>query len=331
MSNDMSIDARRKMAIILRCLAESDKTLGSRKIAREVAARGIDLKERMIRYYLDEMDRLGFTENLGRRGRRITDVGRDELRSAVAVDRVGFVSARVDELAYKLTFDLAQRKGTVVVNISTIPASSFAKAKMALVRAVNAGLGMGTYVAVARGGKTIAGFPVPKGRIALGTVCSVTVNGVLYAHGIPVVSRFGGLLEMKDGEPRRFTHIINYDGTTVDPIEIFIKGKMTGVNSVARTGTGTIGASFREVPAAALSEVEDVIAKLDDVGLGGVLMIGEPGKSLLDIPVSQERVGLILSPGLNPIAALEETGVATENAAMAALCEFDTLVPITDI
>ena len=60
----------------------------------------------MVRYYLDEMDAQGFTENLGRPGRRLTSRGREELESAVAVDRVGFVSARVDDLACSLTFDL---------------------------------------------------------------------------------------------------------------------------------------------------------------------------------------------------------------------------------
>ena len=136
---------------------------------------------------------------------------------------------------------------------------------------------------------------------------------------------------MNGGQPTRFTQIINYDGTTIDPIEIFIRGKMTRVNDAAQTGTGIIGAGFREIPMAALPRVKEIIAKLDDIGLGGVLMVGLPGKSLLDVPVSQGRVGLIVAPGLNPIAAVEEEGIPTENRAMAALCDFGELSSLEDV
>ena len=77
------------------------------------------------------------------------------------------------------------------------------------------------------------------------TICSVTLNGVFRSHGIPMAARFGGLLELHDRQPVRFSQIINYDGTTIDPIEIFIRGRMTRVAEAARTGTGVIGAGFR--------------------------------------------------------------------------------------
>jgi len=38
-------------------------------------------------------------------------------------------------------------------------------------------------------------------------------------------------------------------------------------------------------------------------------------------------VGLIVAAGLNPVAAVEEAGIPTENRAMASLCEFDELLP----
>lgn len=324
----MDIDAQRKIALILRILSDGGSSMGSKKIARELAAKGVDLQERMVRYYLEQMDGLGFTENLGRPGRRLTDLGREELDSAVAVDRVGFVSARVDQFAYRLSFDPERAEGTVLLNISFLPAGQLNKAKSIARKVISAGLGMGRLMVIAKSGDAISGHAVPKGSVGFGTVCSVTLNGVLCSHGIPVVSRFGGLVEMNGGEPVRFTQIINYDGTTIDPIEIFIKGKMTSVNDAAQTGTGIIGAGFREIPVAALPRVREIIAKLDDIGLGGVLMVGLPGKPLLDVPVSQGRVGLIVAPGLNPIAAVEEAGIPTENRAMAVLCEFSELRPL---
>jgi repressor of nif and glnA expression len=321
----MDIDARRKIAAILRILADAGRPLGSTRIARELRLRGVALKQRMVRYYLDETDAQGFTENLGRPGRRLTSRGREELESAVAVDRVGFVSARVDELACSLTFDLERKTGTVILNISTFPSRELGRAKKIVREVTDAELGMGHFIAEAKGEEEIAGFAVPSGKAALGTICSVTLNGVFCAHGIPISSRFGGLLELRDGRPHRFTQLIHYDGTTIDPIEVFIKGKMTSVGDAARTGTGTIGASFREIPAAALHRAAGLIERLKVVGFGGVLEVGVPGKPLLDIPVSQGRVGLIVAAGLNPVAAVEEAGIPTENRAMASLHEFGNL------
>ncbi|MHC4202114.1 MAG: NrpR regulatory domain-containing protein, partial [Planctomycetota bacterium] len=114
---------------------------------------------------------------------------------------------------------------------------------------------------------------------------------------------------------------------TIDPIEIFLKGRMTSVGDAARTGTGTIGASFREIPAIVLPKAVKLMDALEGLGLGGVLAIGIPGKALLDVPVSQGRVGLVVAAGLNPVAAVEEAGIPTENRAMASLCEFDELLP----
>jgi repressor of nif and glnA expression len=321
------IDAQRKVATILRVLAEAGRPVGGTSIARELRLRGIDLKQRMVRYYLQKMDARGLTENLGRSGRRLTRRGRRELESAVAVDRVGFVSARVDELTCRLTFDLEREAGTVIMNVSMVPSREFDKAKRIAKKVIAAGLGMGRFVASAGSGERLAGFAIPTGRTGLGTVCSVTLNGVLCAHGIPIASEFGGLLELRDGRPHRFVQIIHYDAATIDPIEIFLKGRMTSVGDAARTGTGTIGASFREVPAVVLPKAAKLIEALERLGLGGVLAIGIPGKALLDVPVSQGRVGLVVAAGLNPVAAVEEAGIPTENRAMASLCEFDELLP----
>ena len=60
-------------------------------------------------------------------------------------------------------------------------------------------------------------------------------------------------------------------------------------------------------------------------------MIGKPGRPLLDIPVSEGRVGMIVAGGLNPMAAVEESGIATENIAMGALFEFERLVPFWEL
>lgn len=316
----MDIETQRRIAAILGILAEADGGLGSSRIAEDLSRQGYDIKERMVRYYLEEMDRLGFTENHGRHGRMITESGRRELQSAVAVDRVGFVSANVDELSYRTTYDIHSQKGSVILNISTLPTPRLDEAKSVIRTIVNAGLGMGRFLRITQNDVG--------GKVTVGTVCGITLNGVLRANGIPMTAKFGGLLEVRNHTPVRFTQIIHYDGTTLDPIEIFIKGKMTQVLPAALTGNGTIGAGFREIPSAALDRAKEVITVLERMGLCTVLLIGEVGRPLLDVPVMPGRVGVVVAAGLNPIAALEETGIPTESFAMSTLCDADDLSPI---
>ena len=324
----MNLDGRRKIAAILRVLDEAGKPLGSTKIARSLRVTGIDLEQRMVRNYLDAMDAEGLTTNLGRAGRQLTPCGRMELASALIIDKVGFIDARGDELAFKMSLDLSRHTGTVILNISTLPAAYLDDAQRLMSSVVRAGLGMGRFGLISASGEGVPGLGTAAGQAVVGTVCSLTLNGLLRAAGVPMISRFGGLLEMRDRRPVRFTHIIHYAGTTLDPIEIFIKANMTHVLEAAQSGNGIIGASFREVPAIALPRIEKVVRQMEQAGLGGLLLLGDPSRPLLDIPVNQGRAGLIVAAGLNLLAGVHEAGIPTENRAMARLCEFSTLQPL---
>jgi repressor of nif and glnA expression len=68
--------------------------------------------------------------------------------------------------------------------------------------------------------------------VGLATVCSIVTNGVLLKAGIPIDSRFGGILQVQNDKPVRFTEIIHYDGSSLDPSEIFIKARMTAINTL---------------------------------------------------------------------------------------------------
>ena len=80
----------------------------------------------------------------------------------------------------------------------------------------------------------------------MATVCSIVVNGVLLKNGIPMDSKFGGILQIRNGRPLRFVELIYYSGSSLDPSEVFIRGKMTSVRSVVDEGEGMILANFRE-------------------------------------------------------------------------------------
>ena len=311
---------------IMRALQGRSKPLGATRIGREIQAYGVNLSQRTVRYYLAWTDRKGFTEKFGRRGRMLTAAGMKEVSDSFVFEKVGLVVCRIDHLSYRMTFSPNRLAGNIILNISTVKREDAGRAVERIASVFEAGLGMGRLVVIGAAGRQVGDFVVPEGRTAIGTVCSVTINGVFLKAGIPVTSRFGGLLEVRDGQPVRFTQLINYDGTTLDPLEIFIKGGMTSVEKVARTGSGIIGASFREIASAALRHAKRLSRKLVDIGLGAIMMIGKPGQPLLDIPVCEGRTGMVVLPGLNPLAACQETGIDTDNLAMGTLFEFGDLV-----
>ena len=327
----MDPNVKRKMIAILNVLEHAGRPLGGKKISQDLEGYGIDLRQRTVCHYLGLMDNMGFTEGCGKRGRAITEAGRRELESGMIVDKLGFVASRVDTLAYQMSFNPNMRRGKIILNISTIHRDAVQKAVAEITSVYAHGLSMGNLLAWGKPASTLGEYRVPDDQYAIGTICSVTINGVLLRANIATHSRFGGLLEFKDHKPFRFTHMINYDGTTLDPLEIFIKGKMTQVRNIIESGNGIIGASFREVPAVALPDVKVIMKKLEKVGLGGVLLVGKPNQALLDVPVAQDRAGMIVVGGLSPLSAVEESGIPTHNLAMSTLFDFDQLIPWTDL
>ena len=317
---------------ILRALQGSQKPVGGTIIAKKIKSFGINLSPRTVRYYLALTDKAGFTKNLGnKRGRLITPEGEKEASNAFVMKKIGLVASKIDTLSYKMKFSLPKLTGNIVLNISLINFHDLKHALKYLSIVFQKGLGVGHYIAFGKMNSRLGDFYIPTDKIAIGTVCSVTINGIFLSSGIPVFSRFGGLLEMRDGQPVRFTELIEYSGSTLDPLEIFIKGHMTSVTSAAESGNGLLGASFREIPAVAISEAHKIKKKLMKIGLGGILLIGNPGQALLDIPVSEGRAAMVVLGGLNPIAACEENGIETENLAMKTVFDFKALFPFSQL
>ena len=100
--------------------------------------------------------------------------------------------------------------------------------------------------------------------------------------------------------------MIHYDGTSIDPLEVFIRSGMTDYHGTIGDGNGLIGASFCEVPGESRQRLINISQRLEEIGLGAIMEVGMPGQPLLEIPVSFGRVGAIVVGGLNPIAILEE-------------------------
>jgi len=324
-------ETERKVIGILKVLSESSESLGSITIARELEKHGIHLSERAVRYHLKITDERGFTRPLGRDGRTLTPAGLEELHLALAPDQVGVVIERIVLLACLTTFDPQQRKGQVIINTTLFPKDRFRGALSAMKEAFEADICVSHLVAVASKGDKLGDVVIPEGYVGFATVCSATINGVLLKAGIPMDSRFGGILEMRNYRPRRFTAIIDYAGSSLDPSEAYIRARMTRVREAASTGSGRILANFREVPAPSKPMVEEVAAKLRDAGIGGIAVMGNPSEALCQIPVGPNKVGMILLGGMNPIAVAEEMGVEGDNISNSGTIDFERLVPFSEL
>jgi repressor of nif and glnA expression len=318
-------DAESKLISILKVLSESSEPLGSITIARRLERDGVFLSERAVRYHLRIADERGYTQPAGRDGRMITPEGRQEVKEALAPQHLGFVREKLEMLAYQTTFDPEKRSGQLPINMSLIDKDKFKKTLSAMKDAFKAGICVSELVATASEGEKLGSAVVPSGKIGLATVCSVSIYGVILKAGVPVEFRFGGVLEVRNLKPRRFVAIIDYAGTSIDPSEQFIRAKMTSIGEAARTGNGKILGVFRTIPAPAREVVEEKIAMLKEVGIGGVYALGNTSEPLCQIPVALNRIGVVQLGGLNPVAAAVEAGIDIENIAESGLIDFEQL------
>jgi len=320
-------DVERKIISILKVLSDSKTPLGSMVIARRLKDRGIELGERAVRYHLKLTDERGLTRLVGRRdGRVLTERGIEEIGRALVRDKVGLAISRIELLAFRTDFDLDKRSGSIPINVSFFPKASFGKALQVMKPTFAAGLCVSELVAVAQEGEILGELVIPPDKVGLATVCSVLINGTLLKLGVPMDSKFSGILQFRNSKPLRFVELIHYSGCSLDPSDVFIRAKMTSVSRVAREGEGLILATYREIPAPCQPIVEKTILKLKEAGLGGVLIMGGISEPVCEIPVELNRIGIILLNGLNPVAAAMEAGIEVENHGMSTVLEYQKLI-----
>jgi repressor of nif and glnA expression len=326
-------DVERKVLAILNTLEDSlDEPVGSTVIAKRLKDMGIGLSERAVRYHLRLMDERGLTRLVGRRdGRLITEQGEAEIKKAMVSHKVGLTLSRIEMLAFRTNIDLDKKEGMVPANVSFFNNEDFSRALKIMKPIFKAGLCVSDLVSVAHEGENLGEVIVPAGKTGLATMCSIIVNGTLLKAGVPIDSKFGGVLEIRNNKPLRFVELINYAGSSLDPSEIFIRAKMTSVAKVAAEGNGEILANYREIPAICQPMAREVDAKLRRANLGGIYMMGDISEPVCEVPLDINRVGVILIGGLNPVAAAGEAGINSESAAMSVLLDYQKLVKINEI
>ncbi len=320
----MPVDSQmqRKLLEILRILSESKEVMGARRIAGELNRRGYRIGERAVRYHLRILDERGFTKKHGYIGRTVTENGLREIGDALVGDRIGLVITKIEDLVYRTTYDPKTRNGEVVVNTAFVDKGKFEPVIKIIKDVHEKGYGVSPYIRILDEGEHLNEIIIPKDKIGIATMCSITVDGILLKSGIPVETKYGGLLEIKAGKPVNFLELIAYAGTSIEPIQIFMSKQMTSVSGAVRNGNGRVLGNIREIPGVALGNAREVLGAIKDMGIDGLILIGEPGQLVLGAPVETGRAGIAVFSGVNAMAAVEEQGIATNTRAISTLMSF---------
>ena len=297
----MPQETDRKMMEILRILADRSEVLGAKTIAEELRKKGYDLGERAVRYHMRILDEKGFTERIGYAGRRITPEGIKELEKGLIYDQVDFIFAKFEDMMYQTTLNPITGLGKVVVNSSTF---SYDDEIMEIIKNIfNNGVAVSPYVKIIN-----PTTEENETKMVMETICGTTIDGMILKAGIPVVPKFGGLVEIKDHIPQTFTELIAYKKTSMTPLEAFTDNEMTSVLKLIDSGSGNIPANFRLIPATARDDALKLFKDLQKIGVSGLLKIGKPGESILGIPVDKDMVGIAVIGGISPLCAAKEAG-----------------------
>jgi repressor of nif and glnA expression len=322
----MDPQIERKLIEIMRVINENDKPIGARAIADELNDRGYDIGERAVRYHLRILDERGFTRKHGYAGRTLTELGESEMNDALIGDRFGFVISQIEEMAFRTTINTKTMDGLVPVNMSYFAKEDLETVIDVISYIAHSGYMISPKVRVFEEDEDL--IFLPPGKVGMATVCSVTFDGLLLKSGIPVEPSYGGVLQIENRKPSYFLDLISYSGTSIDPIQIFMKRKPTSVLEVVEMGRGKILANVRQINSSAYDRVIEIIQQAEKMGLGGFFPPGEIDESLLGAPIEMGKFGIAIVGGMNGICALEETGIRIETNPVSTVLEYKTMSEI---
>lgn len=313
------------MHAILHLLDRSKGFACPSRIAADLAGQGMAVSEHTVRRYLKKLDSEGLTAAGTDKNKTITDKGRKELTQSFVSNQATCIIHRISSLTRLMDFDPETGAGSIILNVSLVPEERVGEALRLMSPTLSSPYILSDRIVIARGGEAIGDLLVPDGSMGIGTVCSLSFNGIFARAGIPVFPRLGGVLKIEGGKPVGFHDFISYECSTVAPLEIIIKSRLTEVRKAILTGSGSILGSFREIPDSRVPDALDLLQRLSAHGIKDTILFGEPGRPLLGIPVPEGRLGIIVPGGTNTHAALHEAGVSTSLQAMATLYPYQGL------
>jgi len=319
---------KRNFFEILSILDRKGRAVTAVEITKELNALGIFICERAVRNYLKELDDNGFTDNLGKLGRRITDLGRDELRKTYIGSRTDFIYDKIRSIISDTQFDIDKGEGDIIVNISFIPTDKEKKALKIITDICNESEFAPPFISVANEGEIIGGQEVPKGKTGLATISSVTVDQIILNNGISVDPLYGVLMEFKNHKPIRCISLYSLKGSS-DPLELFISTLVSTPYKAIMKKDGIIPVDYREVPHTTRNRVINILEKIANI-IGGTMMIGRPGENTAGIKSREGYIGIIATGGELLLAALETHGIPTNTRTVDTSMDFNELEKISD-
>jgi HTH-type transcriptional regulator, global nitrogen regulator NrpRI len=317
------------MFTILSFLDQHQGPFRSSQILDHLVSQGIEISQRTSRYYLQKLDEKGFTTNGGKRGRKITEKGQAEIHPGFAYNRIGSIIDMINKFCLMTDFDPEMGTGKVILNVSYVRKDDVEKALRILDAVFSSPYALCDRVVITENGRYFQDMEMPDGLVGIGTVCSITINGLFLRAGIPMHPKVGGIIEIAKRKPIRFQSIISYDHSSVAPLEVFITSRMTKVLHTLVSGDGSILGSLREIPQDCLFSSRQLIQKLMKWGFRNTTLYGYAFRPLLDMPITEGMIGLIEIGGLNACAALCEAGLSVHTKAMAAMYEFSDMLPLS--
>jgi hypothetical protein len=321
--------SQRRLIEILRVMDEADKPIGARAISDSLSDRGYDLGERAVRYNLKILDELGFTKKEGYSGRVLTQLGTNELETALIDDRIGFINARIEEFMFRASFDPEKSLGRVVVNTSLLDKADYELATEVLLDVFEAGYSVSKRIIVVDEKESLPSFEVPEGSIGIATLCSITLDSLLMKGGIPVNTSYAGVMDIREWLPGEFTDLIAYSGSSLDPMKIFMARKMARVEDAVYKGKGKVLTNIREIPTTSIDHARKLLDQAQTAGLEGVIGIGMPGEPILGCPVGAGKIGIAICAGVNGPIAAEEQGIRIKTVPISTLVEYSMMKELT--
>ena len=221
----------------------------------------------------------------------------------------------------QVSFDPARMAGKIITNTSLVEKESLGDTLAVFYDTIQSGLAVSPMIKLIEEGL----------KVKIKTACSLTIDGVLLKHGIPVRPKGGGIIEVVEREPSRFIEMLMYWATTIDPIDILTAQELTDITGMMRTGNGRILGNLQEAPMLARESIEDVLDLLSQAEFTGVLELGEPNMNVLGISVERDHVGIALVGGTNLVAAARECGIVVDHESISDLTEVAEMKHIEEL
>lgn len=232
-----------------------------------------------------------------------------------------FTLARIENLMQQVSFDPSSMKGRIITNTSIIKKEVLSETIGIFYDTIQSGLAVCPMIKIEE----------DKEHIKIKTACSLTIDGVLLKNGVPIRPKGGGIIEVVDREPARFTEMIMYWATTIDPIDILTAQGLTDITGMMRTGNGRILGNLQEAPMLARDRIEAILGHLADAEFMGVMELGEPNMNVLGVSVERDHLGVALVGGTNLVAAAREWGIEIDHESISDLTEISEMRHIEEL